>query len=67
MTYCDFPGKDTCQIAESEIDLLRPDGEKFIYLTFDDGPWVGTTEVLDALKDHSIKVTISQDHQLEVK
>ncbi len=41
---------------ESDLEVLRPKEEKFIYLTFDDGPWIGTAEVLDALSEGGIKV-----------
>jgi peptidoglycan-N-acetylglucosamine deacetylase len=40
----------------SEAKLLK--GEKVIALTFDDGPWKGSTEkILDILKDNNIKAT----------
>ncbi len=53
--YCDFPDNATCEIHEDDIYLLVPGHSKFIYLTFDDGPWIGTTEVLDALEEEDIK------------
>ncbi len=27
-----------------------------VYLTFDDGPWIGTREVLQALEEEGVKV-----------
>ena len=44
-------------MTEDDLDDLRPDTKKFIYLTFDDGPWRGTTEVLDILERQKIKAT----------
>ncbi len=56
--YCDYPGNVTCEVAEEELEALAPKRETFLYLTFDDGPYVGTTEVLDALKEEDIKVAL---------
>lgn len=32
-------------------------GDKVVYLTFDDGPWSGTPEVLDLLDEYDVKAT----------
>ncbi len=47
------------QFQGKEVYEVKPaNGEKVVALTFDDGPWEGTTEqVLDILKQNDIKAT----------
>ncbi len=40
---------------EDVEEVLGPERRTFLYLTFDDGPWVGTTEVLQALEEAGVK------------
>ena len=57
--YCDYPDNVSCEVKEEELEVLAPKERTFLYLSFDDGPYVGTTEILDALKEEDIKVTIT--------
>ena len=54
---CTWPDDVNCEMDERHLEDLRPDTRKFLYMTFDDGPWQGTTEVLDILKRQGIKAT----------
>ena len=38
-------------------DIVLPEGERFIYLTFDDGPSSHTPRLLDVLKKYNVKAT----------
>lgn len=52
--------EDTTPVVHNQWKIYDADtkGEKVIALTFDDGPWAGTTEdILDILKEHNAKAT----------
>ncbi|MDD6666481.1 MAG: polysaccharide deacetylase [Lachnospiraceae bacterium] len=49
-------------LPESDPSLLEGK-EKIIYLTFDDGPGPYTSQLLDILKNHNVKVTFFVTHQ----
>lgn len=40
-----------------EVQQALADGRKVVYLTFDDGPWEKTDELLDILAQYNVKVT----------
>jgi len=48
----------TPQVGRKEFPVTLPLGKKELVLTFDDGPWPGTTpKVLDALKQECVRAT----------
>ena len=40
-----------------QFSLVQPQNYIAVYLTFDDGPEPGTTQVLDSLKKYGVRVT----------
>jgi hypothetical protein len=44
-------------MSPQHLERLRPADTTYIYLTFDDGPYMGTSEVLDALEEAGIRAT----------
>ena len=50
--------KNTPRVGRKQFPSTLPLGEKELVLTFDDGPWPGTTtRILDALKNECVRAT----------
>ncbi len=60
LSYCDFPDNSTCEVDKDDFQLLAPKETKLIYLTFDDGPWIGTAEVIEVLEKNNVKVIMER-------
>lgn len=43
--------------SPADEEILSEDGEKIVYLTFDDGPSVVTADILDLLKEENVPAT----------
>ena len=56
---CDFPDNATCEVPEEELSRLKPKEDTLVYLTFDDGPFAGTNDVLDVLKQEDVKAGLN--------
>ncbi|TRY63248.1 hypothetical protein TCAL_05770 [Tigriopus californicus] len=64
---CDWPSMTDCDFTIEKAKQLQVESPTILYLTFDDGPNLGTTELLDALKAHNIRATFFiNDDNLEI-
>ncbi len=54
---CDWPEQVDCKLTLENLRQLQVERPAKLYLTFDDGPKEGTTQVLDALKQHAVSAT----------
>lgn len=64
---CDWPAMVDCDFSIEKARQLQVESPTILYLTFDDGPNAGTTELLDALKAHEIRATFFiNDDNLEI-
>ena len=54
---CDWPETTDCHFTIEKARKIQMKEPTIVYLTFDDGPGEGTSQVLDALKEHGVKAT----------
>lgn len=54
------PPETTRPVPAASPSWTPSPGDKTVYLTFDDGPWFQTEQILDVLKENDVKATFFQ-------